>query len=142
MLDVSRSLRGGRGRGVDVNMAPLVDMVFLLLIFFAVTTSFVREAGIDVQRSTAATAEIKERGNILIGVTADGRIYWEGKAIDLRSVRAHVERALAEDPESGVVVVADRQSQTWIVVGVMDQCRLAGAANVSLAARRADAEGS
>jgi biopolymer transport protein ExbD len=117
-------------------------MVFLLLIFFVVTTSFVREAGIDVQRSTAATAEVRERGNILIGVTSDGRVYWEGKPIDMRSVRAHVERALAEDPESGVVVVADRKSETWVVVGVMDQCRLAGAANVSLAARRAGEDAS
>ena len=135
MISVRRTLRRAGGR-VQINMGPLVDMVFLLLIFFVVTTSFVKEAGIDVQRSTAATAEVKDRGNILIGVTSDGRVYWEGKRIDVRSVRAHVERALAEDPESGVVVVADRKSFTGTVVEVMDQCRLAGAVNVSLAARR------
>ncbi len=135
MISVRRTLRRAGGR-VQINMGPLVDMVFLLLIFFVVTTSFVKEAGIDVQRSTAATAEVKDRGNILIGVTSDGRVYWEGKRIDVRSVRAHVERALAEDPESGVVVVADRKSFTGAVVEVMDQCRLAGAVDVSLAARR------
>ncbi len=135
MISVRRTLRRAGGR-VQINMGPLVDMVFLLLIFFVVTTSFVKEAGIDVQRSTAATAEVKDRGNILIGVTSDGRVYWEGKRIDVRSVRAHVERALAEDPESGVVVVADRKSFTGTVVEVMDQCRLAGAVDVSLAARR------
>ena len=135
MINVRNTLRGG-GSEVNINMGPLVDMVFLLLIFFVVTTSFVKETGIDVQRSTAATAERKERGNIMIGVSADGLIYMEGKRIDVRSVRALVERALAEDPESGVVIVADKDSNTGTVVQAMDQCRLAGAANVSLAARQ------
>jgi len=135
MINVRNSLRGG-DKGVDINMGPLIDMVFLLLIFFVVTTSFVKEAGIDVQRSTAATAEVKERGNILIGVSSDGDVYMEGKRIDLRSVRPLIERALAEDPESGIVVVADKRSETGSVVKVMDQCRLAGAKNVSLAAKR------
>jgi len=98
----------------------------------------VKEAGIDVQRSTAATAEVKQRGNILIGVTPEGDVFMEGKRVDVRSVRPLVERALAEDPESGVVVVADKRSITGTVVKVMDQCRLAGAENVSLAAKRED----
>jgi biopolymer transport protein ExbD len=135
MIDIRKSLRGG-GRGVEINMGPLIDMVFLLLIFFVVTTSFVKEAGIDVQRSSAATAEVKSQGNIMVGVTAEGDVYMEGKRIDVRSVRALIERALAEDPESGVVVVADKHSETGDIVQVMDQCRLAGAKNVSLAAKR------
>ncbi len=126
----------GADRGVEINMAPLIDMVFLLLIFFAVTTSFVKEAGIDVQRASAATAEVKERGSILIGVTPDGDVFIDGKRVDIRSVRALVERALAEEPGSGVVVVADKRSMTGAVVKVMDQCRLAGAKDVSLAAKR------
>ena len=137
MIDVRKTLRGG-GERVDINMGPLIDMVFLLLIFFVVTTSFVKEAGIDVQRSTAATAEVKERGNVMLGLTPEGEVWFEGRRIDLRSVRAHVERALAEDPESGVVIIADKDSRTGDVVKVMDQCRLAGAANVSLAARRGE----
>ena len=135
MINVRQSLRGGDS-GVDINMGPLVDMVFLLLIFFVVTTSFVKETGIDVNRSTASTADVKDRGNIMIAVTAEGDVYFEGKRIDVRSVRALIERALAEDPESGVVIVADKESQTGAVVQTMNQCRLAGAANVSLAARR------
>jgi biopolymer transport protein ExbD len=137
MINVRRSIRGG-GDKVDVNMSPLIDMVFLLLIFFVVTTSFVKETGIDVHRSTAATAEVKERGSIMIGVSGEGEIWMEGKKVDVRSVRGLVERALAEDPEAGVIVIADRDSQTGDVVRVMDQCRLAGASNVSLAARQED----
>jgi biopolymer transport protein ExbD len=139
MINVRKTIRGG-GDKVDINMGPLIDMVFLLLIFFVVTTSFVKESGIDVQRSTAATAEVKERGNIMLGLTTDGDVFFEGKKIDVRSVRAHIERALAEDPESGVVVVADKKSETGDVVKVMDQCRLAGAAEVSLAAKREESE--
>ena len=135
MIDVRRTVRGGSDK-VDVNLSPLIDMVFLLLIFFVVTTSFVKETGIDVQRSTAATAEVKASGSILISVSSDGEVWMEGKKVDVRSVRGLVERALAEDPEAGVVVVADKNSETGEVVKVMDQCRLAGAGNVSLAAKR------
>lgn len=130
-----RSLRA-EDKGVDINMAPLIDMVFLLLIFFAVTTSFVKEAGIDVERASASTAEVKERASIMVGISAEGDVYMEGKRVDLRSVRGLVERALAEDPESGVVVVADKRSETGAVVKVMDQCRMAGAPSVSLAAKQ------
>jgi biopolymer transport protein ExbD len=139
MINVRNTLRGG-GSEVNINMGPLVDMVFLLLIFFVVTTSFVKETGIDVQRSTAATAERKERGNIMLAISAEGQVYMENKRIDVRSVRALIERALAEDPESGVVIVADKDSNTGTVVQAMDQCRLAGATNVSLAARQVAVE--
>jgi biopolymer transport protein ExbD len=135
MINARRTLRGSSDR-VDPNMSPLIDMVFLLLIFFVVTTSFVKEAGIDVQRSTAASAEVKERGTIMIGISSEGGIYMEGKKVDVRSVRGLLERALAEHPDAGVVLVADRHSETGVVVRVMDQCRLAGASDVSLAARR------
>ena len=135
MINVRNTRRGGSDK-VDINMGPLVDMVFLLLIFFVVTTSFVKESGIDVSRSTAASAELKERGTIMIGVSPEGDVYFDGKKVDVRSVRGLVERALAEDPEGGVVVVADKASETGAVVGVMDQCRLAGAKNESLAAKQ------
>ncbi len=138
MINVRRSLRGGDK--VNIDMGPLIDMVFLLLIFFVVTTSFVKESGVDVQRSTAATAEVKERGNIMVGLTVEGEVWFDGDRVDVRSVRAHVERALAEDPESGVVIVADKKSETGLVVQIMDQCRLAGAKDVSLAANRGDGE--
>jgi biopolymer transport protein ExbD len=135
MISVRQSLRQGT-ETTAVNMAPLIDLVFLLLIFFMVTTSFVKETGIDVQRPTASTAVLKDKGNILIGVDPDGRVFFEKKQIDIRSVRAHIERCLAENPEGSIVIVADKTSYTGIVVRVMDQCRLAGAKNISIATAR------
>ena len=139
MINVRRTIRG-RSDGVDINMGPLVDMVFLLLIFFVVTTSFVKESGIEVNRATAASAELQERGTVMIGVSSDGEVWFDGKKVDVRSVRGLVERSLAEDPEAGVVVVADQGSETGVVIRVMDQCRLAGATGVSLAANRSEGE--
>jgi len=96
----------------------------------------VRETGIEVQRSQADTAEVVEHATIMLGVSAEGHVYFEGRRVDVRSVRGLVERALAEDPEAGVVVVADKNSNTGVVIKAMDQCRLAGAQSVSLAAIR------
>jgi len=139
MINVRNSIRGGSER-VDINMGPLVDMVFLLLIFFVVTTSFVKETGIEVQRATASTAEVKNQSGVMVGVSSEGEVYFDGKKIDVRSLRALVERSLAENPDTGVIVVADKDSETGIVIQAMDQCRLAGALKVSLAAKRGEAE--
>lgn len=135
MIDIRRSLRGNPAEE-GINMAPLIDMVFLLLIFFMVTTSFVKETGIEVSRPTAATAEVNNKGNILLGVSEQGEIFFEKQRIDIRSVRAHIERSLAENPEGSVVILADRHSDTGIIVNIMDQCRLAGARRVSIAAAK------
>lgn len=134
MLNISGA-RKQRRQPLDINMAPLIDMVFILLIFFLVTTSFVKESGVDVTRPTAATAESVPKAGIMIGIDKDNGIYMEKREIDLRAVRANVERALAENPKSTVVIVADRQSRTGIAIEVMDACRLAGAESVSIAAR-------
>lgn len=134
MINVRKTIRGDEK--VEINVVSLIDVMMVLLIFFVASTSFVRETGIDVQRSTAATAEVKDHSSVMIGVSAGGDIFMEGKRVDVRRVRGLVERALAEDPEAGVVVVADRDSKTGDIVKVMDQCRLAGAKNVSLAAKR------
>jgi biopolymer transport protein ExbD len=131
-----RYSRGARSRKSEINMTPLIDMVFILLIFFIVTTSFVREAGVDVQRPSAQSAETKEKANVLLGLTADGQIFVEGRPLDIRSVRAYMERFLAETPDGSVVIVADRESMTGNTVQVLDQCRLAGVKNISIAARK------
>ncbi|MDY6824587.1 MAG: biopolymer transporter ExbD [Thermodesulfobacteriota bacterium] len=133
MLNIT-SARRGRRETTDLNITPLIDMVFILLIFFLVNTSFVKETGVDVSRPTAATAATKEEASILIAVDKDNRVFMERQEIDVRAVRANVERALAENPESSVIVIADKRSDTGVAIDVMDGCRMAGAENVSLAA--------
>ncbi len=125
-----------KSTGPEINMAPLIDMIFILLIFFVVTTSFVRQSGVEVKRPVAQTATVQHRANLLIGVTADGIIYVKGKPVDIRALRPVLEQFLASSPNGSVVIVADRQSHTGTVVQVLDQCRLAGIKKVSIAARR------
>ena len=133
MLNITAA-RKTRRRALELNMAPLIDMVFILLIFFLVTTSFIKETGVQISRPAASTAVSKEKTNILIGITKDNRIFMDKREIDIRSVRANVERALAENPEGGVVIVADKESSTGITIKVMDGCKLAGAKNLAIAA--------
>ncbi len=129
-----RGKRLGSRRAVEVNLTPMIDMVFILLIFFIVSTTFVKETGVEVERPTAASAH-KQQASILIAVTESGEVWMENRRIAPRAVRAMVERALAQSPEAAVVVVADRGSRTGVVMEVMDQARLAGVAHVALAAR-------
>ncbi len=133
MLNISAARRA-TSKHLELNMAPLIDMVFILLIFFLVTTSFVKETGVDISRPTASTAISKTKTTILIGVTKENTIYIDQRQVDIRTVRANVERALAENPEGSVVIVADKDSLTGLVITVMDACKLAGAQNVSIAA--------
>jgi len=132
-LSVLRQRKSGSS---EPPMAPLIDMIFILLIFFIVTTSFVKEAGVEVKRPIASSAISKEKTNLIIAVTADGLIYVEKNPIDIRSVRSFMERFLAETPMGSVVIAADRESMTGIVIQVLDACRMAGVKNVSVAARK------
>ncbi|GAB6147141.1 ExbD/TolR family protein [Desulfocicer niacini] len=133
MLNISAARRGKKNN-LELNIAPLIDMVFILLIFFLVTTSFVKETGVDISRPAASTAVSKTGTTILLGITRDSTIHMDKREIDVRAVRANVERALAENPEASVVIVADKESFTGLVITVMDSCKMAGAENVSLAA--------
>jgi biopolymer transport protein ExbD len=133
MLNITAA-RKAKQQTAELNIAPLIDMVFILLIFFLVTTSFVKESGVDVERPSAATAINKEKSGLLIGITKENRVFIDKREIDIRAVRANVERALAENPEGGVVIVADKTSNTGAVISVLDGCKLAGAKNVSIAA--------
>lgn len=117
-----------------VDLTPMLDVVFIMLIFFIVTSSFIKESGIEVNRPQADSAAAHEQGNILIAVTADGQVWLDKQAVDVRSVRAHVERMRQEQPEGIVVVQADQDARTGLVVRVMDQARLAGVEDVVLAA--------
>ena len=117
-----------------IDLTPLMDIVFIMLIFFIVTTSFIKESGVDINRPTANTAERKERGNILIAITANDEVWIDKRRVDIRAVRANVERLKAENPEGSVVIQADKDSKNGLLVQVMDQARLAGVTNISIAA--------
>ena len=118
----------------EVNLTPMLDVVFIMLIFFIVTASFVKEAGIDVTRPPAATAERKERGNILIAITENDQIWMDRRQVDPRALRANIERLHAENPQGSVVIQADKNSKNGLLVEVMDAARLAKVPNVALAA--------
>jgi len=118
----------------SVNLTPLIDMVFILLIFFLVTASFTKESGIDVDRPTAQTAVRQEKGNLIIGVSETGEVWIENQQVDIRSIRAHVERLHAQNPEGTVIILADQKTHTGATVNVLDQVRLAGVTNVAIAA--------
>jgi biopolymer transport protein ExbD len=119
----------------EINITPMLDVVFIMLIFFIVTASFVKESGIDVNRPDAQTAERQDRANILIAISENNEIWIDGREVDPRAVRANIERLRAENPEGSVVIQADRQSVTEKLVEVMDAARQAGVFNVSIAAQ-------
>ncbi|MDL1980120.1 MAG: biopolymer transporter ExbD [Deltaproteobacteria bacterium] len=118
-----------------INITPLLDIVFIMLIFFIVTTSFVRESGVSVNRPTAATAKHKPKAIIMVGIKPNGEIWMEKRMTDIRAVRANVERLHAENPVASALIVADEDVKTGLLVDVMDQIRLAGIKNVSIAAK-------
>lgn len=118
----------------EIDMTPLIDMVFILLIFFIVATSFVRESGIEVERPQAASATSKENVSMIIGLTSSGRIFIEGHEIDIQNIKGRMDSFLAEVPGGSVVITADKSCPTGITIQVLDSCRLAGVKNLSVAA--------
>jgi biopolymer transport protein ExbD len=122
----------------EVNLTPMLDVVFIMLIFFIVTASFAKEAGIDINRPNAATAEVKQKGNILIAISDTGQIWIDKRRVDVRAVRANIERLYAENPQGSVVIQADTDSKNGLLVEVMDAARQAGVFNVSIAAEIVD----
>lgn len=119
--------------GVEINMSPLIDCVFLLLIFFIVTTVFVEETGVEVEKPQAASAEDLEKQSILLALTEDGRVFYGGQEIGIGGVRGVVSRQLRQR-EVPVIILSDQQARTSALVDVIDEAKLAGAEQVSLAA--------
>ncbi len=119
----------------EINLTPMLDGVFIMLIFFIVTASFIKEAGIDVNRPDAQTREVQENANILVAISEANEIWIDRRRIDPRAVRAVLERLHAENPEGAVVIQADKKAYTETVILVMDSARLAKIFNVSIAAQ-------
>ncbi|CAA0116139.1 Biopolymer transport protein ExbD [Halioglobus japonicus] len=117
----------------QIDLTPMLDVVFIMLIFFIVTASFIKEAGVEVNRPEASTAQPKENVNILVAITATNEIWMDKRRIDPSAVRANIERLHAENPKGAVVIQADNESNTETVAGVLDAAREAGVYDVSLA---------
>ncbi len=117
-----------------IDITPMLDVVFILLIFFIVTATFIKEAGIEVNRPDAATAEVQEKANILIAITATDDIWINRRKVDIRQVRPNIERLHAENPQGTVVIQADNDSRNEVLVKVMDASRSAGVFQIALAA--------
>jgi biopolymer transport protein ExbD len=120
----------------EINITPMLDIVFIMLIFFIVTTSFTKETGAVILKPEAEQATALRNGTILIGIRPNDDIWMAKRQIELREVRQMVERAKSENPAGSVVIVADRGSRIGTVTQVMDQVRLAGVAGVAISAER------
>lgn len=129
-----RRKRARQEEDADIDITPMLDIVFIMLIFFIVTATFVKESGIDVTRPDAETAIKQNRVAILIAIRDNNEIWINRRKVDLASVRANVEKLHAENPQGGAVIQADRQAETGVLVEIMDQVRLAGVDAISIAA--------
>jgi biopolymer transport protein ExbD len=118
----------------EVNITPLIDIVFIMLIFFIVTATFVKEAGIDVNKPDAPTAEVKKKANILIAIDANNNIWLDRRKIDIRSVIPNIKRLRSENPQGSVVIQADEESKNKMLVEVWDAAIQAGVEKISLGA--------
>lgn len=118
-----------------VDITPMLDVVFIMLIFFIVTATFVKQAGIEVNQPQASTAVVQEKANILIAIDADNKIWINRREVDFRALRANIERLHAENPKGTVVIQADRDSTNEVLVQVMDASRRAGVYEIAIAAQ-------
>ena len=121
----------GESHGID--LAPMLDFVLNLLIFFIITAVFVKELGLAINRPQGSTEPTKsnELGSIPISITANGEIYVDNRVVDLRAVRPNVERLFAVNPKAGVLIIADRDAETGVLTQVVDQVHLGGIYNIT-----------
>lgn len=118
-----------------VDITPMLDVVFIMLIFFIVTATFIKQSGISVNAPKASTAVVQEKANILIAIDADNRIWINRREVDFRALRPNIERLHAENPKGSVVIQADRDSTNEALVHVMDASRKAGVYEIAIAAK-------
>ena len=118
-----------------IDMTPMLDIVFIMLIFFIVTTVFVKDAGIDVNKPEASQAYLPKNANIFIAITPDGDVWLDKREVKVETVRANIERLLAEQPTDIVIIQADQEAEHGVVIKVMDQVKAAGIDRISVAAR-------
>ena len=123
----------GREEKSEINLTPMLDVVFIMLIFFIVTATFIKEHGTDILRPEALTAEVKPTVSVLVGINAANEIWIDKKRVDVRSVRANLERLIAENPKGGLVVQADTGAKNELLMEVLNAARGAGIQQVAVA---------
>jgi biopolymer transport protein ExbD len=116
----------------DLNISPLIDMVFILLIFFIVTTVFVQEPGVEVTKAPASSSRMLERNSILVAATSAGDVYYGGASVGVNGVRSIIQRMLADNPEMPVIIQADIMAPSHTVIRLIEQAKLAGAKFIHL----------
>ncbi len=116
----------------DINLTPMLDVVFIMLIFFIVTATFIKQAGIDVLRPEAMTAEQKPTVSVLVAIGANGDIWIDKKKVDSAAVRAHIERLHAENPKGGLVIQSDKEAKYEQLKAVLSAARAAGLTEVAI----------
>ncbi|TDJ46148.1 MAG: biopolymer transporter ExbD [Gammaproteobacteria bacterium] len=119
---------------VEINLTPMLDVVFIMLIFFIVTAVFVKNPGVEINRPEAVTAFVPDKGSIFIAVTAANEIWADNRNVGPDGIKAAIERLHTENPEGGVVIMADSAAANEFVLNVMDAARAAGITNVTIAA--------
>ena len=123
--------------GAEIDLTPMLDVVFIMLIFFIVVASFIKEAGVEVNRPDDNQPDNPEDStSILVEVAADNQIWMENRRVDIRAVRANIQRLLAEDPEAPVTIKVEKGAEAGIVVDVADAARESGVAAVNWASDR------
>ena len=119
--------------GIDIT--PMLDVVFIMLIFFVVTATFIKEAGIEVNTPDATTATKQEKANILVAINDSNEVWIDRRRVDIRAVRPNIERLHAENPQGAVIIQADKESKTDTLIQVMNAAREAGVDNIAIAAQ-------
>ncbi len=123
-------------RGIELNLAPFMDMVFILLIFFLVTSTFSKESGLDIKRPEAKSAVTVGKTNLTIGIDKRGLIFVEGKQIDIRLLESRLVKYARENPDFSVLILCDKSAKTGMLIKVLDICKISGVKNISVAARK------
>jgi biopolymer transport protein ExbD len=118
----------------EINLTPMLDVVFIMLIFFIVTAVFVREPGVEVERPEALTAFAPRGGAIFIAITANDEIWLDRRQIELAGTRSAIERMHSENPESGLIIQADSGAHNEVLIAVMDAAKEAGVTEITIAA--------
>lgn len=133
---MARKQRFREEEDAAIDMTPMLDIVFIMLIFFIVTTSFVKEAGIEVLKPKASNSKSNKSGNIFIAIRPNGEVWMDKRQVDIERVAANIERMLAEQPTDTVIVQADKEAKHGVVVKVMDAIKASGDLKITIAAEK------